>query len=102
MRFFSQGTFATTMTNMTAATFHSYALAQVDAPASSLLPHTLTMMEEEDEDDEPKPAPKIPKDVIVPLLAILACSFAGMLLGTFAAVNVIVLEDVLSLELTWK
>ncbi|CAK9066494.1 Uncharacterized protein SCF082_LOCUS33838 [Durusdinium trenchii] len=72
------GTFATTMTNMTAATFHSYALAQVDAPASSLLPHTLTMMEEEDEDDEPKPAPKIPKDVIVPLLAILACSFAGM------------------------
>ncbi|CAK9071789.1 unnamed protein product [Durusdinium trenchii] len=74
----TKGTFATTMTNMTAATFHSYALAQVDAPASSLLPHTLTMMEEEDEDDEPKPAPKIPKDVIVPLLAILACSFAGM------------------------
>ena len=59
------------MTKMTQQTFNNYALAQVDAPASSLLQSTLPLLEEPQEGVEEQ-ATKIPSYVILPLLAIVS------------------------------
>ena len=53
------------------------AMSQVDAPTSALLQTALPMLEEPKEDEEPQPV-KIPSYIIVPLIAIMMASFAGM------------------------
>ena len=72
----TKGTFATNISKMTAGTFNSYALAQVDAPATSLWETAMPLVDE-DADEAP---PRIPSYIVLPLLAILSASFAGMLL----------------------